>query len=144
METSSLTSEDQALIEHAKQTNRRAFDPEFFDGAHVVAAAIRTSEGDVYDGVSLPANIGHASSCAEPVALGSAMAAGVSREDLETCVAVSYPMPDHDADERRVVPPCGTCREILADYGADIRVIVPVDGENRVARAIDLLPARTW
>jgi len=46
------------------------------------------------------------------------------------------------ADSVRVVPPCGTCRELLADY--DLRVVVPVDGDSRVADAGDLLPTRTW
>jgi len=96
----------------------------------------------VYDGVSLPAGVGNANSCAEPVAVGSAVAAGASHDDLETCVAVAYPMASHDADSVRVVPPCGTCRELLADY--DLRVVVPVDGDSRVADAGDLLPTRTW
>jgi cytidine deaminase len=50
----------------------------------------------------------------------------------------------HDAEEIRVIPPCGTCREMLADYDEEMRVIVPIDGENHVVRAIDLLPTRTW
>jgi hypothetical protein len=85
----------------------------FFDGAHVVAAAVRTADGDVYDGVSLPASVGRASLCAEPVAVGSAVADGHRHDDLETCVAVAYPLPEHDADETRVIPPCGICRELL-------------------------------
>ncbi|WP_207586380.1 cytidine deaminase [Halomontanus rarus] len=144
METHALTSDDEALVAHATETCERTFDPDFFDGAHIVAAAVRTTDGDVYDGVSLPASVGSASSCGEPVAVGSAVADGVARADLETCVAVAYPMAAHDADEVRVVPPCGTCRELLADYRDDLRVIVPVDGDDRVARAIDLLPTRTW
>lgn len=144
METHALTSDDEALVAHATETCERTFDPDFFDGAHIVAAAVRTTAGDVYDGVSLPASVGSASSCGEPVAVGSAVADGVDRGDLETCVAVAYPMASHDADEVRVVPPCGTCRELLADYRDDLRVIVPVGGDDRVARAIDLLPARTW
>ncbi|AFK19104.1 hypothetical protein C439_03523 [Haloferax mediterranei ATCC 33500] len=52
-------------------------------------------------------------------------------------------MSHHDATEIRIVPPCGVCRELLADYNEDMRVIVPVEGENRVASAIDLLPTRT-
>jgi len=72
------------------------------------------------------------------------IADGYSHDDIRTCVAVAYPMPDYDADEQRVIPPCGTCRELLADYNESMRVIVPVDGDYRVARAIDLLPARTW
>lgn len=144
MKTTSLTSADEELLDFATETNERAFDSEFFDGAHIVAAAIRMADGTMHDGASLPASIGRASMCGEPVAIGSAIADGYGHDEIRTCVAVAHPMPSHDADETRVVPPCGSCRELLADYGENIRVIVPVDGENRVARAIDLLPTRTW
>lgn len=144
MDSSPLTDADRALVEHAAATCERAFDPEFLDGAHVVAAAVRTADGSVHDGVSLPANVGRASVCAEPVAVGSAVADGHRHDDIETCVAVAYPMPHHDADDIRVIPPCGTCRELLADFAEGMRVVVPVDAENRIARAIDLLPTRTW
>lgn len=144
MDFSSLTAVDKALIDHAIETNERVFNPEFFDGAHIVAAAIRTRSGEIYDGVSLPANTSHACACGETVAVGSAIAAGVQPEAIETCVAVEHPMGYKDIDESNVVPPCGTCRELLADYGADIRVIVPVDDGLRAARAITLLPERTW
>lgn len=144
METEPPTDADESLIARASATCEECFDPDFFDGAHVVAAAVRTTDGDISVGVSLPASIGRASVCAEPTAVGSAIAGGASHDDLETCVAVAYPMAHHDAEEIRVIPPCGTCRELLADYREDMRVIVPVDGKNRVARAIDLLPTRTW
>lgn len=143
METTPLTTVDEGLIQHASETCERAFDPDFFDGAHIVAAAVRTSDS-IYDGVSVPANTGRASICGEPVAVGSAIADGNRHDDIQTCVAVSYPMPDHAASEIRVVPPCGTCREMLADCDEEMRVIVPIDGENQVVRAIDLLPTRTW
>ena len=126
------------------ETNERTFNPEFFDGAHIVAAGVRMTDGSVYEGVSLPASVGRASICGEPVAIDSAIASGYSHEDVDTCVAVAYPMPSHDTDEARVIPPCGCCRELLADYNEQMRVIVPVDGENRIASAIDLLPTRTW
>jgi cytidine deaminase len=144
METTQLTTDDETLIQHASETCERSFDPDFFDGTHIVAAAVRTTVGSVYDGVSLPANTGRACTCGETVAVGSAIADGNRHDDIETCVAVSYPMPYHDAEEIRVIPPCGTCREMLADYDEDMQVIVPVDGENHVVRAIDLLPTRTW
>ena len=144
METAPLSAEDEALITRIVETNERTFDPEFFDGAHIVAAGVRMTDGSVYEGVSLPASVGRASICGEPVAVGSAIADGYRHEDVDTSVAVAYPLPSHDADEARVVPPCGSCRELLADYNEQMRVIVPVDGENRIASAIDLLPTRTW
>ncbi|MFB6221518.1 MAG: cytidine deaminase [Halolamina sp.] len=144
METAALTVADHALLDHARDLNRDTFDAEFLDGAHIVAASVRTTDGDRFDGVSLPASIGRASVCAEPVAIGSAIAAGYSHDDIEACVAVAYPMPDHDAEETRVVPPCGVCREMLADYNPEMRVVVPDEGDHRMVRAGDLLPMRPW
>ena len=144
MESTSLSPADEALIAAVTETNEQAFDPEFFDGAHIVAAGIRTSDGEIFDGVSLPASVGRASLCGEPVAVGAAIADGYRHDDIQTCVAIAYPMPYHEANEARVIPPCGACRELLADYNSDMRIIVPIDGENRVAKAIDLLPTRTW
>ncbi|WP_435361599.1 cytidine deaminase [Haloarchaeobius sp. DFWS5] len=144
MDSSPLTSEDEALVEHVRDINSETFDPEFFDGAHIVAAGVRTTDGTIYDGVSIPASIGRASMCGEPVALGSAAADGRHHSEVETCVAVAYPLPHHDTDEQRVVPPCGPCREMLADFDDDLRVIVPIEETLRVVPAIDLLPTRTW
>lgn len=144
MDTAPLTAADESLVEHVVKTNERTFDPEFFDGAHIVTAGVRTDDGSMYEGVSLPASVGRASMCGEPVAVGSAIADGYRHDDLHTCVAVASPMPSHDADEARVIPPCGSCRELLADFDEELRVIVPVDGESRVVSAIDLLPTRTW
>lgn len=144
MKTAPLSSRDEALIEEVEETNVRTFDPEFFDGAHIVAAGVRTADGSVYHGVSLPASVGRASMCGEPVAVGSAIADGYSHDEIDTSVAVAYPMPSHDETDQRVIPPCGSCRELLADCNEDMRVIVPFDGENRVVSAIDLLPTRTW
>lgn len=144
METAPLSSNDEALIEQIMETNERTFDPEFFDGAHIVAAGVRTTDGSVYEGVSLPASVGRASMCGEPVAVGSAISDGYNHDDIDTSVTVAYPMPSHDENETRVIPPCGSYRELLADYNEEMRVIVPLDGENRVVSAIDLLPTRTW
>jgi cytidine deaminase len=101
METAPLSSGDGALVEHIAQTNERTFDPDFFEGARIAAAGVRTTDGAVYEGVSLPAPVGRASTCAEPVALGSAIADGYSQGDIDTCAAVAYPMPSHDTDEAR-------------------------------------------
>jgi cytidine deaminase len=144
MDATPLTSEDEALVETVGETNETAVDHEFFDGAHIVAAGVRTGDGEVYEGVSLPTAVGRASVCAEPVAIGSAIADGYAHDEIRTCVAVSYPMPSHDAENARVIPPCGSCREMLVDYNEAMRVIVPGEGGNRVVAATDLLPVRTW
>ncbi len=147
--TDDLTDADRALIERARDTCERAFDPTGLGGdtAHVVASALRTDDGAVYDGVSLPASIGRASVCAEPVAVGEATADGVARTAFDTVVAVAHPQPESDHDEVVVIPPCGVCRELLVDYRPDLRVIVPEGEEGgplTVERAEALLPTRTW
>jgi cytidine deaminase len=141
-----LADADRDLVEHATAVCRETFDPEFFDGAHVVTASLRTAEG-VYDGVSLPASIGRASVCGEPGAVSAAVADRVAREDFEAIVAVAAPLPSHDTDEIRVIPPCGVCREMLVDYAPEMRVVVPEDDEGGPLEAVaaeSLLPGRTW
>ena len=144
MDTAPLTDADRELIDQAVACNERAFDPEFDDGAHVVAAAVRTTDGATYEGVSLPTTIGRASTHGEPVAVGAAIADGHTHDEIETCVAVSYPLPEHEKHPTRVIPPCGSCRELLADCNPEMRVITSIDGEKRVVCAIDLLPTRSW
>lgn len=60
MESTPVSPEDTALIELVIMTNHQAFDSEFFDGGHIVAAGVRTSDSSIYEGVSLPASIGRA------------------------------------------------------------------------------------
>jgi cytidine deaminase len=128
------------VLAAAAEATRRAFDPERWGGAHMVGAALR-ADGDVFTGVSLPASVGRASMCAEPVALGRAIEAGA--RELETVVAVRHPLPGEDR-EFEVTPPCGACRELLSDYGREATVLVPGDTglERRTLAA--LLPDRTW
>ncbi|WP_232700425.1 hypothetical protein [Halobacterium wangiae] len=145
MDLAPLTDADDRLVDHAVAAAEAAFSPDGagrFDGpAHIVSAAVEASDGDVYTAASLPASVGRASTCAEPGALGSAVADGA--HSFERVVAVEHP---RGVDESfRVVPPCGVCRELLADYGDDIRVVVRTEaGDVGVARAADLLPVRTW
>jgi cytidine deaminase len=56
--------------------------------------------------------------CAEAIALGMALADGDAM--IETVVAA-----ERNGD---FVPPCGACREMIADYSPEARVIVPAGG----------------
>ncbi|MFB6111758.1 MAG: cytidine deaminase [Halobacteriaceae archaeon] len=141
LSTGPLSAADETLIDRARAVTETAFDPDRWGGAHMVGAAVRAATDEVFTGVSMPAQVGRTSMCAEPVALGSAIAAGV--EAFDAIVAVRHPLPD-EARDFDVVPPCGACRELIADYGEEIRVIVPHEEDQATVRAIDLLPTRTW
>jgi cytidine deaminase len=140
-DTAELATENRHLVETAAEVTERAFDPDRWGGAHMVGAALRAADGEVFTGVSLPASVGRASMCAEPVALGNAAAAG--EREFEAIVAVRHPLPDEDRGFEAVAA-CGACRELIADYGPEIAVVVPDDGTLTTRSAMDLLPGRTW
>lgn len=141
IETHSLTDEDERMIETAAEVTKTAFNPDRWDGSHMVGAALRATDGRVFTGVSIPSHVGRTSMCAEPIALGSALAEG--KRDFEAIVAVRHPLPDEDRDFE-VVPACGACRELITDYGHGISIIVPHDSTHKKIEAIDLLPTRNW
>lgn len=141
METKSLTAADETLIESAQAVTERAFNPNHFDGAHMVGAALRTADGSVYTGVSMPASVGRASVCAEPSAINAAIVDG--KTEFETTVAVRHPLPD-EGREFEITTACGVCRELICDYDANTDVIFPTETEPAKAQVIDLLPTRHW
>jgi len=129
-----LTEDDRALIEIARALIRERY----VENRHHISAALRTRSGKIHTGLHLDTYVGRASVCAEAVAIGTAMAAG--DKDVAAIVSVRHPRPREANQTIQVVSPCGICREMLADFAPDCRVIVPVDdGLVRVA-PIDLLP----
>jgi cytidine deaminase len=77
--------------------------------------------------------------CAEAVAIGRAITEA-GDQGIDTIVAVRHPKPDENDQTIAVVSPCGSCREIIYDYDAKARVIVPNGGEGAVATIAQLLP----
>ena len=81
--------------------------------------------------------------CAEVIAIGNAMVAGEER--ITTCVAVRHPKEREANGSLKILPPCGSCRDLIADYGGkDAWVLVETDGQVQKARISDLIPLRRW
>ena len=123
-----ITDSDRELIGIAIGTLAKNFD----DGVyyHTVGAAIRCKNGHVYSGVNCDGIHG---SCAEFIAIGTAISAG--EREFDTIVAV------HEKARNGVVSPCGNCRQMLFEYCPDIRVIVNNDEGELIKVSIrDLLP----
>ena len=123
----SLEERDRALIEAAGAAIRRNYDGENFH--HTVGAAVRCGSGAVYTGVNVYSIHG---ACAEQVAIGSAITNG--ERVLEAIAAV------RGKDGSELLPPCGNCRQLLADYAPECEVILPVNGVAQKVPAKDLLP----
>jgi cytidine deaminase len=114
------------LIEQAWQARERAYAP--YSNFHV-GAALLAANGQVFVGCNVE-NISYGlTNCAERVAIGAALAAGV-REFLH-CVVV--------ADTGVPISPCGACRQVLAEFNVP-SVTLANRHESIEMKLSDLLP----
>jgi len=130
-----LTPKDKALIAAARKAIRGRYRNEWQE----VGAALRTRKGRIITGVNIDAYLGRMAVCAEAVAIGRAITEA-GDQGIETIVAVRHPKPDEPDQTIAVVSPCGSCREIIYDYDAKARVIVPNGETETVASIGELLP----
>jgi cytidine deaminase len=133
-----LTAEDRALVEAAHDLIRERY----VENRHHIAAALRTKSGRVHTGLHLDTYVGRASVCAEAVAVGTAMAEG--DREIVAIVSVRHPRPSEVNKKIQVVSPCGICREMLADFAPECRVIVPRDGGLAAVAPAELLPNKYY
>jgi cytidine deaminase len=96
-----------------------------------VGAAIETADGHIYVGCNVENASYGLTMCAERVAVGAAVAAG-STKFVRVVVATDVDPPS---------PPCGACRQVLYEFGADAAVESVGPNWNRQWRLSDLLPA---
>ena len=135
MSGSPLNETDRALIAAARDAIRQRYRDEWQE----VGAALRTRDGRIITGVNIDAYLGRMAVCAEAVAIGRAITEA-GDQGIETIVAVRHPKPGEADQTIAVVSPCGSCREIIYDYDAKARVIVPNGNDATVATIAELLP----
>ena len=99
-----------------------------------VGAAIRAASGQVYVGCNVENVAYPEGTCAEAGAIAAMVAAGETTL-TEVFVIADCPSP---------IPPCGGCRQKLAEFGAgDVSVtLATTDGGERVTTIGDLLPGK--
>lgn len=114
--------------------------PHYAENRHQIGAVIVTADGRTFTGLHIEAMVGRASVCAEAVALGKAREAGAT--DLRLVLAVRHPKPSEEDRRIRPVPPCGLCRELLLDYGPDIRAVIGAPEDLSVVPMKQLLPSK--
>ena len=97
-----------------------------------VGAAIRAASGIIYSGCNVENVAYPEGTCAEAGAIAAMVAAG-DTVIAEVLVIADCPSP---------VPPCGGCRQKLAEFAApDVRVtLCTTDGGTKVMTVADLLP----
>jgi cytidine deaminase len=120
---------DQTLIAAARQARQNAYAP--YSG-FAVGAALRARSGRVFTGSNVE-NVSYGLTiCAERVAVVKAVSEG--ERDFEAIAVVS----------EGAAAPCGACRQVLAEFNPDLRVIVADagggDGHYSVFPLSELLP----
>lgn len=115
----------QLFLEAVKVLNPRRISEDIEVGG--VAAALVTDKGNVYRGICIDTSCSMGF-CAEHAAISAMLTAGEDR--VEKIVAVDW--------AKRILPPCGRCREFLLQLGnPDTLVLVAEDAAVKVK---DLLP----
>jgi cytidine deaminase len=97
-----------------------------------VGAAIRSASGKVYVGCNVENVAYPEGTCAEAGAIAAMVAAG------ETQLTEVYVI----ADSPSPVPPCGGCRQKLAEFGAGAAsvILATTDGAEQATTIAQLLP----
>ena len=132
---SKLNDQDQELIAAASEAIKNRYRNDWQE----VGAAMRTRDGRIITGVNIDAYLGRMAVCAEAIAIGRSITEAGDK-GIETIVAVRHPRPHEEDQTIRVVSPCGSCRELICDYDAKARVIVPNGPEPSVVSIGELLP----
>ena len=123
-----LSSEDRELYEAARAVSNRAYAPY---SLLKVGAAIRTELGGLFLGCNVENASFGLTSCAERNAVFAAIAVEGPEMRIRD-VAVSA--------DAHMVSPCGACRQVLAEFGPEARVLFPAGDQVLVTSMTELLP----
>jgi cytidine deaminase len=116
----------EALLEAAWDARQRAYAPY---SNFAVGAALLAADGRIFAGCNVE-NLSYGlTNCAERVAIGAAVAAGM-RDFLVVAVVADTGVP---------ISPCGACRQVLAEFGVP-RVILANRSERLEFTLDELLP----
>jgi cytidine deaminase len=114
------------LVTMATEAREKAYAPY---SRFAVGAALQATSGRVYTGCNVENAVFGLGICAERVAIFKAVAAGDRK--FEALAVVSDTL----------APPCGACRQVLAEFGLDIQVVIADLAHARdVLTVRDLLP----
>ena len=124
MDNGSMMTEER-LMDEAKGVLHNAYSP--YSGIKV-GAALLTSSGNIHTGVNVENASFGATICAERVALAKAVTEGESNFEA---IAI--------ASNTEEIVPCGICRQVLAEFNEDIKLILQAkNGEITVERLCEV------
>ncbi len=123
-----LTQPDLVLLAFAREAQEKAYAPY---SMFRVGAAVFTTEGETFQGVNIENAAYGATMCAERSALSTAVSAGYT--DIVAVAIVG--------DSESPTVPCGCCRQALAEFNPQMRVIMGGAKDDVMVMTLDeLLP----
>jgi len=123
-----MTISAEKLIEVALQAREKAYTPY---SKFKVGAALLTGDGHIFTGCNVENASYGLTCCAERTAVFKAVSEGHREFDAIAVVA----------DVPKLCSPCGACRQVLSEFGGDIKVHMGnVKGEYVTTTVNELLP----
>ena len=120
---------DEDLIRVASLARARAYAPY---SKYKVGAAIRTKRNKIHSGANVE-NVSYGLTvCAERCAAFAAIASGETKDWDAIAIVI---------DDDKVPSPCGACRQVLAEFSPELRIVLATTGGLRkVTTLVELLP----
>ena len=115
------------LFEKAKEVSRKAYAPY---SNYKVGAALLTKSGKVYTGCNIENSSYGLTNCAERTAVFKAVSDG----EMEFEEMVIY------ADSPNLPTPCGACRQVLSEFGTELKITIISNKEQMETSISELLP----
>ncbi|XP_069764258.1 cytidine deaminase-like [Narcine bancroftii] len=125
--TPQKTEEIEKLVKRSQETKACAYSPYTKCS---VGAALLTEDGKTFTGSNIDNCTPSLSMCAERVAIFKAVSEGCTKiKSLAVC------------SDRKDYSPCGSCRQVLREFGDKIEVHMPMaDGSRKTMTVAELLP----
>ena len=123
----------QRLLDTAIEASGHAYTPY----SHFkVGAALLTADGRIYTGCNIENASYSATNCAERTAIFKAVSEG--RTDFKAIAIIGHT----ENEPLQFCPPCGTCRQVLAEFcEPDFEIVLMNDArEIKVSTLAELLP----
>ena len=119
--------DDRTLVDAARSARSHAYAP--YSG-YAVGAVLVCDDGTLVAGCNVENASYGLSLCAERTAVSAAVSGGHRRF---TTIAIAGP-------DGETTPPCGACRQVLAEFGGDVRVLYTTTAGFEATTVAALLP----